>query len=48
MSDAVPAVAAAIKQVLEGQGFTRLVGAEVVSFEPGVVVMALDRRPEVL
>ena len=48
MSDAFPAVAAAIKQVLEGQGFTRLVGAEVVSIEPGVVVMALDRRPEVL
>ena len=48
MTDAFPAVAAAIKQVLEGQGFTRLVGAEVVSIEPGVVVMALDRRPEVL
>jgi uncharacterized protein (TIGR00369 family) len=48
MSDAFPPVAAAIKQVLEGQGFTRLVGAEVVSIEPGVVVMALDRRPEVL
>ena len=48
MTDAFPAIAAAIKQVLEGQGFTRLVGAEVVSIEPGVVVMALDRRPEVL
>ena len=48
MTDAFPAVAAAIKQVLEGQGFTKLVGAEVVSIEPGVVVMALDRRPEVL
>jgi uncharacterized protein (TIGR00369 family) len=43
-----PAVAAAIKSTLEAQGFTRLVGAEVVSVEPGVVVMALDRRPEVL
>jgi uncharacterized protein (TIGR00369 family) len=43
-----PAVAAAIKTTLESQGFTRLVGAEVVSIEPGVVVMALDRRPEVL
>jgi uncharacterized protein (TIGR00369 family) len=43
-----PAVAAAIRQVLEGQGLTKLVGAEVVSIEPGVVVMALDRRPEVL
>lgn len=42
------AVAAAIKTTLEGQGFTKLVGAEVVSVEPGVVVMALDRRPEVL
>jgi uncharacterized protein (TIGR00369 family) len=42
------AVAAAIRSVLEGQGFTRLVGAEVVSVDPGVVVMALDRRPEVL
>jgi uncharacterized protein (TIGR00369 family) len=43
-----PAIAAAIKQTLEGQGFTRLVGAEVVSVEPGAVVMALDRRDEVL
>src|ERR1043165_837095 len=43
-----PPVAAAIKKTLEGQGFTKLVGAEVVSVEPGVVVMALDRRPEVL
>ena len=43
-----PAVAAAIRKTLEGQGFTQLVGAEVVSVEPGVVVMALDRRPEVL
>ena len=45
---AFPAVAAAIKSTLLGQGFTKLVGAEVVSIEPGVVVMALDRRPEVL
>ena len=43
-----PAVAAAIRKTLEGQGFTRLLGAEVVSVEPGVVVMALDRRDEVL
>jgi uncharacterized protein (TIGR00369 family) len=43
-----PAVAAAIRKALEGQGFTRLVGAEVVSVDPGVVVMALDRRDEVL
>ena len=42
------AVATAIKQTLENQGFTKLVGAEVVSVEKGVVVMALDRRPEVL
>jgi uncharacterized protein (TIGR00369 family) len=41
-------VAAAIRNTLENQGFTKLVGAEVVSIEPGVVVMALDRRPEVL
>jgi uncharacterized protein (TIGR00369 family) len=41
-------IAAAIRTTLENQGFTRLVGAEVVSVEPGVVVMALDRRPEVL
>ena len=41
-------IAAAIKTTLESQGFTQLVGAEVVSVEPGVVVMALDRRPEVL
>lgn len=43
-----PAVAAAIKRTLENQGFTRLIGAEVVSVEPGVVVMAVDRRPELL
>ena len=43
-----PAIAASIKHTLEGQGFTRLVGAEVVSVEPGAVVMALDRRDEVL
>ena len=43
-----PAVAAAIRRTLEGQGFTRLVGAEVVSVDPGVVVMGLDRRDEVL
>src|ERR1044072_7794963 len=42
------AVAAAITHTLENQGFTKLVGAEVVSVEKGVVVMALDRRPEVL
>ena len=40
--------AAAIRRTLEQQGFTKLVGAEVVSVEPGVVVMALGRRPEVL
>jgi uncharacterized protein (TIGR00369 family) len=43
-----PAVAAAIRKTLEEQGFTKLVGAKVVSVDPGVVVMALDRRPEVL
>ncbi len=42
------AIAAAIRKTLEGQGFTRLVGAEVVSVDPGVVVMALDRRPQLL
>lgn len=42
------AVAAAIKRTLENQGFTKLVGAEVVSVDPGVVVMAVNRRPEVL
>jgi uncharacterized protein (TIGR00369 family) len=43
-----PAVAAAIRSTLESQGFTKLVGAEVVSVEPGVVVMAVNRRPELL
>jgi uncharacterized protein (TIGR00369 family) len=43
-----PAIAAAIKHTLENQGFTKLVGAKVVSIDPGLVVMALDRRPEVL
>lgn len=41
-------IAAAIRHTLEGQGFAKLVGAKVVSIGPGVVVMALDRRPEVL
>lgn len=45
---AFPAIAAAIKATLENQGFTRLVGATVVAVEPGVVVMALNRRDEVL
>ena len=48
MSSDFPAKAAAIRTTLEGRGFTRLVGAHVVSIEPGIVVMALDRRPEVL
>jgi len=48
MTATFPAVAAAIRSTLEGQGFTKLIGAEVVSVEPGVVVMALDRRPELL
>jgi uncharacterized protein (TIGR00369 family) len=43
-----PAIAAAIKSTLENQGFTKLIGAEVVSVEPSVVVMAVDRRPELL
>jgi len=43
-----PAVAAAIRKTLESQGFTQLVGAEVVAVEPGVVVMAVDRRAELL
>jgi len=43
-----PAVAATIRKALEHQGFARLVGSQVVSIEPGVVVMALDRRDEVL
>jgi uncharacterized protein (TIGR00369 family) len=47
MTDFAP-IAAAIRSTLENQGFTRLVGAEVVSVERGVVVMSLDRRPEVL
>jgi len=42
------AVAAAIKHTLENQGFTKLIGAEVVSIDPGVVVMAVSRRPELL
>jgi uncharacterized protein (TIGR00369 family) len=48
MTATFPAVAAAIRSTLEGQGFTKLIGAEVASVEPGVVVMALDRRPELL
>jgi uncharacterized protein (TIGR00369 family) len=48
MTATFPAIAAAIRSTLEGQGFTKLIGAEVISVEPGVVVMALDRRPELL
>ena len=43
-----PAIAAAIRGTLEHQGFTKLIGAEVVSVEPQVVVMAVNRRPELL
>ena len=43
-----PAIAAAIRSTLESQGFTKLVGAQVVSVEPNVVTMAVDRRPELL
>src|SRR5256885_8179905 len=43
-----PAIAAAIRGTLESQGFTQLIRAEVVSVEPRVVVMAVDRRPELL
>jgi uncharacterized protein (TIGR00369 family) len=42
------AVATAIRNTLEGQGFTKLVGAQVVPIDPGAVVMALDRRADVL
>ena len=41
-------IAAGIRETLESQGLTKLLGAEVVSVEPRVVVMAVDRRPEVL
>ena len=43
-----PAIAAAIRSTLESQGFTKLVGAEVVSVEPGALTMAVNRRPEPL
>jgi uncharacterized protein (TIGR00369 family) len=43
-----PAVAAAIRGTLESQGFTRLIGAEVVSVERNVVTMAVNRRAELL
>ncbi len=42
------AVATAIRSTLESQGFTRLIGAEIVSVEPGAVTMAVGRRPELL
>ena len=49
MTDAnFPAVAAGIRSTLESQGFTKLIGAEVVSIERNVVTMAVDRRPELL
>jgi uncharacterized protein (TIGR00369 family) len=41
-------LADALRQALNSQGFMRLVGAEVVAIAPGVVELALDRRPEVL
>ena len=49
MTDAnFPAVAAGIRSTLESQGFTKLIGAEVVSVERNVVTMAVNRRPELL
>ena len=48
MTDALPGRRGRDQAGARGPGFTKLVGAEVVSIEPGVVVMALDRRPEVL
>src|SRR3954466_12150786 len=49
MTDAnFPTIAAAIRATLESQGFTKLIGAEVVSVEPRIVVMAVNRRPELL
>src|SRR4051812_18070057 len=49
MTDAnFPTIAAAIRATLESQGFTKLIGAEVVSVEPSVLTMAVNRRPEVL
>ena len=47
MSD-FPSIAAGIRNTLEAQGFTKLIGAEVVAVEPSVVTMAVNRRPEVL
>ncbi len=38
----------AIRQALAAQGFMRLVGAEVAEITPGRVVLALQRRDEVL
>jgi len=46
--DHFAAIAAAIRSTLQGQGFTKLVGAEVVTVEPKVVTMAVNRRPELL
>jgi uncharacterized protein (TIGR00369 family) len=49
MTDAnFPTIAAAIRATLESQGFTQLIGADVVSVEPRVVTMAVERRAELL
>lgn len=37
-----------IRSIVLGQGYMRHVGAEVVSISPGELVMAVDRRPELL
>ena len=47
MSD-FASVTAGIRSTLEAQGFTKLIGAEVVAVEPNVVTMAVNRRPELL
>ncbi len=39
---------AMIRQALEAQGFTRLLGAAVDEVAPGRVVMSVGRRPELL
>jgi uncharacterized protein (TIGR00369 family) len=48
MNDSFATTATSVREALLSQGFFRLVGAEVVAIEPGVVVTRVARRPELL
>jgi acyl-coenzyme A thioesterase PaaI-like protein len=46
--DAFAAIAARIRAALAAQGFMRLVGAEIDELAPGICVLSVARRPDLL